>query len=45
MTLPAVEDRKIGNMLKAEIAGLRTGRIEDTRGWIIPVEMEVDALV
>lgn len=45
MTLPAVEERKIGNMLKSEIAGLRTGRIADTRGWLVPVEMEVDALI
>ena len=45
MTLPPVESRQIGNMLKSEIAGLRTGRIAYTRGWMIPVEIEVDALM
>ncbi|MEL6358066.1 MAG: aminotransferase class IV, partial [Bacteroidota bacterium] len=38
MTLPPVEDRKIGNMLKAEIDGIRSGRIIDERGWIVPVK-------
>ena len=38
MTLPPVEERKIGNMLKKEIDGLRGGLIEDTRGWIVPVK-------
>lgn len=45
MTLPGIETRQIGNMLKAEIAGLRTGRIADTRGWIVPVEVEAEALM
>jgi branched-chain amino acid aminotransferase len=40
MTLPPVENRKIGPMLKKEIDGLRAGKIEDTRNWIVPVEVE-----
>jgi hypothetical protein len=27
-------------MLKKEIDGLRAGKIEDTRNWIVPVEVE-----
>lgn len=34
MTLPPLEERKIGNMLKKEINGIRTGTIEDTFGWL-----------
>ena len=37
MELPAVETREIGEMLKAEINGLRDGTIEDTYGWTMPV--------
>jgi len=37
MTLPPVADREIGNMLKAEIDGLRDGSIEDVYGWLTPV--------
>ncbi len=43
MVLPPVEDRKIGPMLKTYIDGLRSGKIEDTHGWIIPVHQEVMA--
>ncbi|MEM9822325.1 MAG: branched-chain amino acid aminotransferase [Bacteroidota bacterium] len=38
ITLPPVEERKVGNMLKAELNGLRAGTVEDTRGWVIPVK-------
>ncbi|MGH1435382.1 MAG: branched-chain amino acid aminotransferase [Lewinella sp.] len=38
MTLPPVEDRKIGVMLKDYIDGLRSGRIADTHNWIVPVK-------
>ena len=38
MDLPPVEDRKIGIMLKDYIDGLRSGRIEDTHNWIVPVK-------
>ncbi len=37
MELPAIETREIGEMLKAEISGLRDGTIEDNYGWIVPV--------
>jgi branched-chain amino acid aminotransferase len=35
MTLPAVEDRKVGPMLKKYIDGLRTGTVEDKFGWLV----------
>lgn len=38
MTLPPVENRTIGNMLYNELNGLRNGTIEDTYGWIVPIE-------
>lgn len=41
MSLPPVEDRKIGNMLKAEISGLRNGTLEDIYGWMVPVKVPV----
>jgi branched-chain amino acid aminotransferase len=37
MELPPMEDRKIGVMAKAEIDGLRSGTVEDTHSWIVPV--------
>ncbi len=43
MTLPPVSERQIGNMLKAEIDGLRAGTIKDTRGWMVPVSIQVEA--
>jgi branched-chain amino acid aminotransferase len=39
MVLPKIEDRKISPMLFNEINGLRSGRIKDTRGWLVPVEV------
>lgn len=41
MVLPAIEDRKIGPMLKDFIDRLRSGKIEDTHNWIVPVKQEV----
>lgn len=38
MHLPSIEDRQVGNMVKDVIDGLRSGRVEDTYGWIVPVE-------
>lgn len=38
LTLPAIEDRKIGPMIKAEIDSLRVGDIEDKKGWFVPVK-------
>jgi len=43
MTLPPLEERTIGNMLKAEIDGLRAGTIEDKFGWLVPVNIPVNA--
>lgn len=37
MELPPIEERAIGDMLKAEISGLRNGTIEDTYGWTVSV--------
>ena len=37
VTLPPVEGRKIGPMLKATIEGLRDGTGTDEFGWVIPV--------
>ncbi len=37
MVLPPVEKRIISNMLYNEINGLRAGRIEDKRNWLVPV--------
>ncbi len=37
ITLPPVEDRKIGPMLKRHIDGLRVGKVEDTHGWLVKV--------
>lgn len=37
MTLPPVEGRKIGPMLKRHIDGLRAGKVEDPHGWIVRV--------
>lgn len=40
MELPPVESRKYGELAKAEINGLRSGRIKDTHGWIVPVKSQ-----
>ena len=42
MTLPPVAERKIGNMLKAEIEGLRAGTIKGSRDWMVPVSLQVE---
>jgi branched-chain amino acid aminotransferase len=38
MVLPKVEDRTISTMLFNEINGLRAGRIEDKRKWLVPIQ-------
>lgn len=38
MTLPPVSERKIGNFVKSTIDGLRSGRVKDTRGWVVPAD-------
>jgi len=35
--LPPIEKRKIAELVKSEINGLRAKTIEDSRGWIVPV--------
>lgn len=37
MVLPPIEQRKIGPMIKAQIDGMRAGKIADEHGWIVPV--------
>lgn len=44
MQLPPVEERKIGNFAKDEINGIRSGRIADPYGWVVPVEVSVPAV-
>jgi len=39
MVLPT--DHKISNMLRNEINGLRSGRIEDKRKWLVPIEVNI----
>jgi branched-chain amino acid aminotransferase len=39
MELPPITTRTVGELLKAEINGLRDGSIADTYGWVVPVEM------
>ncbi len=43
MILPPVDENSVGTILKREIDGLRAGTIEDTRGWMIPVNKMVTA--
>lgn len=38
MELPPMEEREIGEMVKAEINGIRAGLIKDKYGWIVPVK-------
>lgn len=38
LVLPPVEDRKVGNLIKTIINGLRDTTIEDTYGWVVPVK-------
>ncbi len=38
MELPPVETRKFGELAKTQINGMRSGRIEDAHGWIVPVK-------
>lgn len=37
MILPAAQTDRISDMLASEINGLRSGRIADTRNWLVPV--------
>lgn len=37
MDLPLLEDRHIGEMVKSEINGIRSGRIPDRHHWVVPI--------
>jgi branched-chain amino acid aminotransferase len=39
MVLP--KDHKISDMLRDEINGLRSGRIEDKRNWLVPIDVNI----
>ncbi|NAS29568.1 branched-chain amino acid aminotransferase [Flavobacteriaceae bacterium R38] len=39
MVLPNIDESSISKMLHNEINGLRSGRIEDKRNWLVPVEV------
>lgn len=43
MELPPMEEREVGEMVKAEINGIRAGLIEDKYGWIVPVKETANA--
>lgn len=38
MELPPLEERHIGEMVKTEINGIRSGRLEDRHNWIVPIK-------
>jgi branched-chain amino acid aminotransferase len=41
MTLPPVEQRKVSAFAMDEINGMRSGRIADPYGWVVPVKTSV----
>lgn len=45
IVLPEIGADAVGKLVKRQIDGLRAGKIEDTRGWIVPVKSKatVDA--
>lgn len=45
MILPKPSERIISNMLFDEINGLRSGRIEDKRGWLVPIEVLTETII
>jgi branched-chain amino acid aminotransferase len=44
MTLPPISQRKVGTFVKSTIDGLRSGRVPDTRGWVVPADETVEAV-
>ena len=42
MILPSIEDRKIGQLAKESIDGLRAGTIPDTHSWVVPVKSSIE---
>ncbi len=45
MALPPISERKVGELVKDTINGLRSGRIHDEKGWVVPIENEVAEMV
>lgn len=43
--LPPVSERKVGNFIKKTIDGLRSGKVKDKYGWIVPVQTSVQVEV
>jgi len=41
MELPPLSGRKVGEFIKTSINGLRSGKVKDTRGWVVPVGKQV----
>lgn len=39
MELPPIEGRKVANWAKDRIDGIRSGRYQDTHGWVVPVQV------
>lgn len=37
MELPPMSERKVGDLIKSTINGMRSGRIEDKFNWVVPV--------
>jgi branched-chain amino acid aminotransferase len=40
LTIPTPTEDGIAHLVKSEIEGLRSGRITDTHGWVVPVKVE-----
>ncbi len=40
LTIPTPTEGGIAHLVKSEIEGLRSGRIEDTHNWVVPVKVE-----
>ena len=40
IVLPEIGEDAVGKLVKREIDGLRAGKIEDTRDWIVPVKSQ-----
>ncbi len=40
MELPPISERKVGEFIRDSINGIRSGRIADTRGWVVPIASE-----
>ncbi|HFA48176.1 MAG TPA: branched-chain amino acid aminotransferase [Bacteroidetes bacterium] len=45
MELPPASEQKVGAFIKATIDGLRSGKVEDKWGWVVPVGQEAAVAV